>query len=229
MGDREIAGLVASVLAYGRVAQILKSAGRALDVLGPRPADFLLGSTERSLRDAFEGFKHRFTSGDDIAALLEGVRRVIARYGSLNACFASGIEPGVADLTGAMARFVSEIEAGAPGCRGFTLPSTAAGSACKRLNLYLRWMVRRDDVDPGGWTGVDPSLLLVPLDTHMHSAGLALGLTSRKQADLRTVLQITAGFRRFAPGDPVRYDFCLTRLGIREGLSLGEFINGIEK
>lgn len=229
MRDREVAGLLASVLAYGRVAQILNSAGRALDLLGPRPAEFLLDSTERSLRARFEGFRHRFTSGDDVAALLNGVRRAVSRHGSLNACFARGIEPGEADLTGAMARFVSEIEALAPGCRGFTLPSTAGGSACKRLNLYLRWMVRRDDVDPGGWTDVDPALLLVPLDTHMHSAGLALGLTTRKQADLRSALQITAGFREFAPGDPVRYDFCLTRLGIREGISLREFIDGIEK
>ena len=76
------------------------------------------------------------------------------------------------------------------------LPSPEKGSACKRLNLFLRWMVRPDEVDPGGWSGVDPGLLIVPLDTHMHRVGLEAGLTRRRQADMRTALEITQAFRR---------------------------------
>ncbi|MDD5476347.1 MAG: DUF2400 family protein, partial [Syntrophales bacterium] len=85
---------------------------------------------------------------------------------------------------------------------------------CKRLNLFLRWMVRQDDIDPGGWRGIPRSMLLVPLDAHMHRAALALGFTKRRQADLKTVLEITAAFRAFDPEDPVKYDFAMTRPGI---------------
>lgn len=227
--DREVVGLIASALAYGRVAQILTSIEKVLDVLGPNPASFVRGSTDRGLRRSLAGFKHRFSTGEDVATLLGGVRSAVAEHGSLNACFLAGLVHGEEDVTGAMGRFSSEVAALAPGSCGFILPSTEGGSACKRLNLYLRWMVREDEVDPGGWTGVDPALLVVPLDTHMHRSALALGLTTRRQADLRTAVEITRGLREIAPLDPVRYDFSLTRLGIREGLSLDEFIDGIEK
>ncbi len=96
------------------------------------------------------------------------------------------------------------------------LPSPGKGSACKRLNLFLRWMVRSDDVDPGGWSGVDAGKLIVPLDTHMHRMGLEVGLTRRKQADMQAALEVTRAFRTIAPEDPVRYDFALTRLGIHD-------------
>ncbi|MCK4410112.1 MAG: DUF2400 family protein, partial [Candidatus Eisenbacteria sp.] len=99
------------------------------------------------------------------------------------------------------------------------LPDPARGSACKRLHLFLRWMVRSDDVDPGGWDAVPASKLIVPLDTHMHRFSLLLGLTDRKQANGRTALEITRAFRSFSPDDPVKYDFSLTRLGIRDDLS----------
>jgi uncharacterized protein (TIGR02757 family) len=97
-------------------------------------------------------------------------------------------------------------------------------SACKRLNLYLRWMVRRDDVDPGGWEGVRPAQLVVPLDVHMHRIGRALGLTQRQQADCRTALEVTEAFRKISPEDPVKYDFALTRLGIRDDTNLDAFL-----
>jgi len=96
----------------------------------------------------------------------------------------------------------------------FLIPAPSKGSACKRLNLFLRWMVRQDEVDPGGWDLIPPSKLVVPLDTHMHRIGLLLSFTNRKQADLQTALEITDAFRKVAPHDPVKYDFVLTRLGI---------------
>jgi uncharacterized protein (TIGR02757 family) len=98
------------------------------------------------------------------------------------------------------------------------LPSPGRGSACKRLNLFLRWMVRSDEVDTGVWQGVAASKLIVPLDTHMHRIAGQMGLTQRKQPDMRTALEITDRFRSIAPMDPVRYDFALTRLGIRQAL-----------
>ncbi|MBW2545477.1 MAG: TIGR02757 family protein, partial [Deltaproteobacteria bacterium] len=105
------------------------------------------------------------------------------------------------------------------------VPLPAKGSACKRLNLFLRWMVRRDDVDPGGWDDIPPSKLVIPLDTHMHRICLAFGFTKRKQADMKTALEITDSFRAIVPDDPVRYDFALTRLGIRKDAAPASLLN----
>jgi uncharacterized protein (TIGR02757 family) len=213
--DREVAGLVASSLAYGRVAQILRSVGRALERLGPSPARFLERATADGLRRAFAGFKHRFTTGEELARLLFGARRAIEHSGSLGSCFSGMVEPGDETVVPALGRFVRELSSGGrlAGCH--LLPSPEGASACKRLCLYLRWMVRKDDVDPGGWEGVEPSTLVVPLDTHMHRLCRALGFTDRRQADLKAALEVTSSFRKIAPEDPARYDFCLTRLGIR--------------
>ena len=90
-------------------------------------------------------------------------------------------------------------------------------------------MARSDDVDPGGWEGVSPARLIVPLDTHMFRTGRAMGFTKRKTADIKAALEVTEGFRRIVPGDPVRYDFSLTRLGIRGESSLEEFLAGIDE
>ena len=105
------------------------------------------------------------------------------------------------------------------------LSSPEDGSACKRLFLYLKWMVRRDDVDPGGWTAFSPKDLIMPTDTHIHNITRQLGLTGRKQADLKTALEITRGFSAFSPEDPTRYDFALTRFGIRGALRVSELID----
>ena len=221
--DREIVGLVASSLAYGRVAQILKSVAVVLDRM-PSPAAFLRRASRRRLRSTFADFKHRFTTGVDLAGMLYGAKCVIERYGSLEACFLSALEPEHCTVLPALSVLFWEMSAGSGCSPRFLLPSPVDGSACKRANLFLRWMVRRDDVDPGGWRSVPASLLVVPLDTHMHRIGLALGLTKRKQADLRTAAEMTAAFRTIAPEDPVRYDFALTRLGIRTDTDLSAFL-----
>lgn len=212
--DREIVGLVASSLAYGRVKQILRSVSLALERMGGSPAVFVRDSSPERLRASFEGFKHRFTTGEDLARMLEGVREVVQEHGSLEACFASLVGEDDETVVPALTEFTRMILSGAAG-GACPLPDPGRGSACKRLHLYLRWMVRRDEVDPGGWGRVSHSKLVVPLDTHMHRLSRRLGLTARKQADLKTALEITAAFRRLRPDDPVRYDFALTRLGIR--------------
>ncbi len=139
------------------------------------------------------------------------------------ACKQAVAHDGNGDRAAGMGAMVEEIAGGGVAC-GRLLCHPAAGSACKRLNLYLRWMVRRDDVDPGGWTGVSPARLVIPLDVHMHRIGRGLGLTQSRYANLRTALEITAAFRRIAPDDPVRYDFALTRLGIRSDTDLEGFL-----
>ena len=219
--DQEIVGLLCACLAYGRVAQILTSVSRVLDLMRGRngsgsPYAFLGHVTDRNLRELLGRFRHRFTPGSEVAALLVGVKRTIVEHGSLEALFASGMKKGDDNVLPALSLFVERLRtsAGGPAACPSLLSSPADGSACKRLNLYLRWMVRRDRVDPGPWTRVPRSRLVVPLDTHMFRIARALGLTRRRQANLATAVEITEAFARFSPRDPVRYDFCLTRLGI---------------
>jgi len=213
--DVEVVGFIASSLAYGNVKQILRSVSLVLTRMGPCPSAFLINSPFTRIADAFSDFKHRFTRGEDLARLLWGVRLIIEKHGSLQKCFLSRLHRDDHTVIPALSAFVENVFP--EGC-DFLIPSPGRGSACKRLNLFLRWMVRRDEVDPGGWDGVPPSKLLVPLDTHMHRIAIMLGLTKRKQADLRTAIEITEAFREVSPKDPVRYDFVLTRFGIRKDL-----------
>ncbi len=221
--DREIVGLVASSLAYGGVRQILKGVRFVLDRM-ESPHAFLKHNSRESLIEIFRGFKYRFTTGEELACMLYGVKQVVEEHGSLQACFVRSLRKGHDTIIPALSILVKELSAGFDCKPRSLLPSPEAGSACKRLNLYLRWMVRRDDVDPGGWDDVPASKLVVPLDTHMHRISLQLGLTNRKQANLRAACEITAAFRTIEPEDPVRYDFALTRLGIRDDLDPAEFL-----
>jgi len=221
--DREMVGLVASSLAYGRVAQILRSVGRVLDRLGPRPAVFVTEEPASGLPEALAGFRHRFTTGAELAAMLSGAARLALKHGSLGRAFASFMSPGDETVMPALARFACGLSSEGGLGRCHLVPDPGRGSACKRLLLYLRWMVRRDAVDPGGWERVPASKLVVPLDTHMFRLCRGMGLVTRRQADARAALEATAGFRRVAPDDPVRYDFSLTRLGINPGVEIGDF------
>ena len=218
--DREIVGLVASCLAYGRAAHISKSVARVLRCM-PSPSRFLRGATRRSLEHLLAGFKHRFTTEDDMVMLLLAAKHAIERYGSLEDCFVAGLGAQDETVVPALTAFVEELTGGRP---SYLLPCPTRGSACKRLHLFLRWMVRQDAVDLGGWDRVPASRLIIPLDTHMHRIGLALRATESKQANLRTAIEMTAAFRTIAPRDPVRYDFALTRLGIRADTDMDGFL-----
>jgi uncharacterized protein (TIGR02757 family) len=226
--DREIVGLVASSLAYGNVRQILRSVRVVLDRMDS-PYLFLRNSSQDSLLKTFGNFKHRFTTGEELATMLFAIKRTVERYGSLHACFSEGLLETHETVIPALSAFVTELSSVFEGRPRSLLPSPDAGSACKRLNLFLRWMVRRDEVDPGGWDSVDPSKLIVPLDVHMHRICLQLGLTRRKQANLKAACEITDAFSTIEPNDPVRYDFVLTRLGIRDDLDPAEFLRGCGK
>jgi uncharacterized protein (TIGR02757 family) len=207
--DREVVGLIASSLAYGRVKQILKSVSNVLERM-KHPAHFLDVSTPRSIGKEFTGFKHRFTTDDELVALLVRIKLIREEYGTLESCYCVGSRK---------ERLAEFLKALSGGKRSSLVPKSEGMSANKRMHLFLRWMVRRDEVDPGGWRGVSKSELNVPLDTHSHRITLMLGLTKRKQADIRTVQEITEGFRRICPHDPVKYDFALTRFGIREEMN----------
>ena len=212
--DQEVVGLIASSLAYGRVAQILKSVSRVLEPLGVSPSTFLMEAAPSEIKRSFKEFRHRFTSGAEMSALLIGIGQTLRKHGSLELCFVDGMESSDETVMPALGRFVAGLSESCGDHPGSLLALPERGSACKRLHLYLRWMVRRDEIDPGPWTRVSPSKLVVPVDTHMHRISRVFGLTQRKQADIKTALEITGGFRRFAPDDPVKYDFAITRIGI---------------
>lgn len=216
--DREIAAVVASSLAYGNVKQILNSVSRVLEKMGPSPAKFLEQASPVSIGNTFKGFRHRFASDEQLTSLLLGLKYAVEQYGSLYGCFLSGLGPDDDTVLPALSGFVRAITGDGRYDAGHLVPLPERGSACKRLNLFLRWMVRKDEVDPGGWDNVPASKLIVPVDTHMHRISRKLGLTCRHQVDMRTALEITMAFRALVPEDPVRYDFSLTRLGIRDDI-----------
>lgn len=226
--EGELAGLVAASLAYGRVGKIMQALEDVFGRLGPKPRESLASWAPRELVERFRGFRYRFHGGIDVALFLHLARQVLERRGSLRRAF-EAVDEG-RDISDPMVAFGEELFGGDPRpvlhSREIPaghpvrhlLPSPARGGAAKRFCLYLRWMVRRDEIDPGYWEGtVHPGRLVVPLDTHVAAVARQLGLTERRTSDWRTACEITAGLRRYDRQDPTRYDFCLFRHGMTPG------------
>ena len=211
--DQELAGFIASSLAFGRVSQINRTLQTLFRRIG-RPRHYLKSRRLSSIKNDFVDFRHRFAKGEDLVALLVGLKRTIQIYGSLSSCFERGVESTAATLFPALAAFVGKLKDCMEGKPSFLLPDPGKGSAVKRLNLFLRWMIRHDQVDPGVWEGFPKAKLIIPLDTHMYRACLNVGFTQRRQPNLRTALEVTECFRKINPEDPVKYDFALTRMGM---------------
>ena len=222
--DREVAGFCAAALAFGRVASVLNSIDTLFRILGPHPAGFVRTFDPAAPHPELRAMVHRWTRGEDIAALLWILRQMLEQAGSVEQFFAAGLAPEAEDVGTALDSFSTRALAldirraygrlpKKPGvCYFFPRPS--AGSACKRLNLYLRWMVRRDEVDLGAWTSVSPSQLIVPLDTHVIRLGRCLRLTHYTSPGWRMAADITRALRRLDAADPVRFDFALCHVGM---------------
>ena len=209
--DQETAGLIAAAFAYGRADIIVANVGAVLAKMTPSPYRYLFAFDAAEARRRFAGFTHRFHKTPDLVALLGCIHRAIRDHGSLGALFEQCYDDGDADIAPSLARFVSRLRV--EGLE-YLLTSPDDGSACKRMNLYLRWMVRRTAPDLGLWTFVDPAKLVMPVDTHIHRIATFLGLNDRKSADWKAARAITDRLSRFDASDPVRYDFALCRLGI---------------
>jgi len=223
--DREIAGFCAAALAFGRVASVLNSIDTLFAIMGPRPAAFVRGFDPNQPHPELRAMVHRWTRGADLAALLWILRQVLERSGSLESFFLEGLDSGDEDIGPALDRFSTRALAmdvrpaygrrmpKRPGvCYFFPRPS--AGSACKRLNLFLRWMVRSDAVDLGVWARVPRSKLIVPLDTHVIRLGQCLRLTKYVSPGWKMAADITRALRKLDPDDPVRFDFSLCHVGM---------------
>jgi uncharacterized protein (TIGR02757 family) len=222
--DQEIAGFVAAAFALGQAELIRKAAKEILELMGPSPYRFVYRFNPGRDFNRFRGFVYRFFRDRDVGLLVFWMHLIVQKYISLAQLFLTGYRPVDADIGPALSRFVQTIlklevptifrpalKKGS-GLRHF-LADPAEGSACKRLNLYLRWMVRRDAIDLGIWKDVPPSKLVIPLDTHVARLGKKLKLTARSASDWKMALEITESLRAFDPDDPVKYDFALCTVG----------------
>jgi len=229
--DREVVGFCAAGLAFGRVASVLNSIESLLEVMGPHPAAFVRNFDPAKDGPALAPLVHRWIRGRDLAALMLVLQRMLRDAGSIERFFVAGDDPAAPDIGPAMNAFSTRaldidlrpaygrVPKRAGVCYFF--PRPAAGSACKRMNLFLRWMVRKDAIDLGVWTRVSPSRLIVPLDTHVIRLGRCLRLTRYKSPGWKMAAEITASLRALNAADPVRYDFSLCHVGMMNACGYG--------
>jgi len=229
--DREIAGFCAAALAFGRVASVLNSIDTLLAIMGPSPAAFVRGFDPDGAHPELRAMVHRWTRGVDIAALLWILRQMLERSGSIEAFFLEGYDDAHVDIGPALESFttraldldIRRVYRRVPRRAGvcYFFPRPSGGGACKRLNLFLRWMVRSDEVDLGVWTRVPRAKLIVPLDTHVIRLGRCLKLTRYASPGWRMAADITASLRALDPDDPVRFDFSLCHVGMMNACGFG--------
>jgi uncharacterized protein (TIGR02757 family) len=229
--DREVAGFCAAALAFGRVASVLNSIDTLFRIMGPHPSAYVRAFDPRAPHPELRRMVHRWTTGTDLAALLWILRQMLDRSESIESFFLEGDRSGAPDVAEALDSFSSRALAldirraygrvpARPGVCYF-FPRPAAGSACKRLNLFLRWMVRRDEVDLGVWTRVPAARLVVPLDTHVIRLGRCLRLTRYATPGWKMAADITAALRNLDPLDPVRFDFSICHVGMMNACGFG--------
>ena len=222
-GDMEIAALLAATLAYGRVEQIQKTLDNLLGRMGKSPYEFVRDFAPAK-RQKLLDFKYRFTPGKDICDLLELLKLVFEKNGSIEKHFLSGynktdenIIPALSGFCDSLLNMYSARHKTAPG-RGlkYLLAGPAKNGASKRLNLFLRWMVRDDHVDLGLWKSIDKAQLIVPIDIHIFRVSKMLGFCRRKNISIKTAVEVTERFAQIEPDDPVKYDFALCRIGMSQ-------------
>ena len=217
--DREIMGFWAATLAWGQRKTIIQNASRLAELMDNAPFDFIRNHEELD-RKRFLDFKHRTFQAMDTLWFLEFLQQYYQQHHSLETAFARHLKLGDQTVENALRGFHDDFFADpdAPTRTRKHVATPARGSTCKRLNMFLRWMVRKDNtgVDFGLWTGISPSQLLIPLDVHVERVARRMGLLQRKQTDWKSVLELTENLRAFDPNDPVKYDFALFGLGVLE-------------
>jgi uncharacterized protein (TIGR02757 family) len=220
--DAEVAAFISAALSIGRVDLFRPAIEKVLGFMHPRPSAFVLSFDPVKQARVLDGFVYRFFRSTDLALLFWRMNRILCGSGSLQSFFLKGHDPEAQHIGSALSSFVQRIRSIAvhPGLKSFRgagtrafLADPADGSACKRLNLFLRWMVRKDHLDLGIWTGVRPDQLVMPVDTHIARIGRMLGLTGIQSPGWGMALEITNSLRRFDPADPVKYDFALCTIG----------------
>ncbi len=228
--DQEIAAVIASSFAYGSIVIILRTLEAVFWELGGSPRKYIEQFDPQAGLYTFSRFKHRFNDGRDLCALFSALQQMVKQAGTVHSFFLQGHTAADSDTANSLNNYSTAVLAldysdvfGSEGIPHnshfpFLFPAPASGSACKRLCMLLRWLVRpADGIDLGLWNGLTPAQLVIPVDTHISRISRYLGLTSRKAADWRMAQEITSALRTFDPDDPVKYDFSLAHLGISDG------------
>lgn len=217
--DIEIAGFFAATIAWGQRKTIIKNAQKMMDLLENSPFDFVMSHSENDLK-ALENFKHRTFNGQDFVEFVKSLKRIYQRYESMeNAVFQcieeNNLQKGISNFKKLFFEETSLLRTQKH------LSDPEKGSAAKRINMYFRWMVRKDNngVDLGIWTKISPEMLSCPLDVHSGNVARALGLITRNQNDAKALQELDFHLRKFDPTDPVKYDFALFGLGVFENFS----------
>ncbi len=210
--DMELCAFIAASFAYGKADLIVRNVRFIIDELGPQPVKALVsGSHKRK----FKGWKYRFHKRADLMWFFDRLKALYSEYGSLEECFCRDRYRKKVTLKEKLASF-SLLFSGSrkiSPARRFLVPSPVNGSACKRMNLFLRWMIRKDSVDLGLWKMLKPPALVIPLDVHVHRIAARIGLVSKGAATFAKAQELTENLRKFDSDDPVRYDFALCSLG----------------
>lgn len=222
--DREISGFIAASFAYGNVNLFKPIVRTLLSKMGGSPDAFIRQFNIRRDRNLFSGIKYRFNENDDIVAFFFLLHRLLKKHGSIEAAFRANYNEADADIGNALAGLIdalSETDTSPvygsnkkPAGLMQLITSPRKGSACKRMNLYLRWMIRDKDIDFGIWKGIPKNKLVMPLDTHIARISKCLGFTSRKSQDWKMAIEITESLKKLDPDDPIKYDFALCHQGI---------------
>lgn len=223
--DIETIGLLASVFAYGNVRQIINTMNKIINITGGSPYEFITGIDGKNKLQNLEGLKHRFYNGEDIGNLFLALNSFYRKGESLQDIFLTGfkqtdknIKNGLSAFSAAFLEEFRKINNGREISAGvkFMFPLPELGSACKRMNLFLRWMIRKDELDFGLWDKIPPDKLVIPVDTHVARNCKKLGLTTYKNVSWKMAEQITENLKKFDPGDPVKYDFAICHIGMRK-------------
>jgi len=216
--DKEISGFLAATIAWGKRSIIISNAEKLMNILENQPHAFVMHASENDLMK-LESFVHRTFNATDLLYFIEALRQLYSNHGGLERAFSGGFQKhhnaaeAIADFRSLFLSF------GAPDRTGKHVANPLKGSSAKRINMYLRWMVRNDQagVDLGLWKTISPALLMLPLDVHTGNVARKTGLLTRAQDDWKAVEEVTGNLRKWDPEDPVKYDFALFGLGIFEG------------
>ena len=222
--DIEAIGFIASVFAYGNVKQIISKLERIILIVGEHSYNYIVNFSGKDCKD-LKGLQHRFYTENDILNLILALKLVYRNHGSLKNLFLSFYEPSAPNLKNAISKFsdlfLNEIRKQTNSdnvSRGiqFMFPKPEKGSACKRMNLFLRWMIRKDELDFGLWKEIPTNKLVIPVDTHIAKICKSLRLTKRKNVSWKMAEEITENLKKYDPLDPVKYDFALCHIGMRK-------------
>ena len=217
--DIEIAGFMAAVFAWGQRKTIIKKSNEFLALMGDEPYRFVLEYQEEDLKP-FLTFKHRTFNSTDALYFLHFFRWFYERHSSLEEAFTMGLQQDHDTIEQGLIHFFNLFFSlpDHPKRTYKHIPTPQRKSACKRICMFLRWMVRNDrkGVDFGIWETIQPAQLICPCDLHVDRVARKLGLISRKQTDWQTAVELTQALRQFDPMDPVKYDFALFGLGVEE-------------